>query len=431
MNDLLLRQVTVVDPQGPHHEGPVDILIAEGRIAKVGKRITKGDAREVKAEGLHVSPGWVETRAHFADPGEEYKQGLTNGLDAAAAGGFTAVAVLPGTTPPVDQRSAVEYLLRKGSGHAVRVLPIGALSKGLKGQQLAEHYDMHEAGAVAFSDDTTPVRNTRLMLLALQYALNFDGRVITFAQDPDLLAMGQMHEGAMSTRLGLRGIPAIAETIQLARDLDLLAYTGGRLHVACLSTAEGVEMVRQAKARKLLVTASVAAHHLLLDDGCLRGFDSHYKVMPPLRDAAHIEALREGVKDGTIDTITSDHRPEDTEHKKVEFPQAAFGAIGLETAYAVANTVLHPRMSVRRIVERFCHGPRAALGLPVPHVAEGEVAEITLFAPEHHWSLTEADIVSRSRNTPLIGQRFIGKPMGIVANGRFMGVLARSQAVAG
>lgn len=429
MNDLLLRQVNVVDPGGPHHETTVDILITDGRVAKVGKRITKGDATEVKADGLHASPGWVETRAHFADPGEEYKQGLWNGLDAAAAGGFTATAVLPNTTPPVDQRSTVEYLLRKGQGHAVRVLPIGALSKGLKGQQLAEHYDMQQAGAVAFTDDLAPVRNTRLMLLALQYAQNFDGRIITFAQDPDLAALGQMHEGPMSTRLGLRGIPAIAETAQLARDLELLDYTGGRLHVAAVSTAGAVELIRQAKARKLRVTASVSAHHLLLDDGCLRGFDSHYKLMPPLRDALHIEALREGVKDGTIDTITSDHRPEDTEHKTVEFPQAAFGAIGLETAYAVANTVLHPRMSVRRIVERFCHGPRNVLGLPVPKIEEGATAEITLFAPEHHWSLTEADLVSRSKNTPLIGQRFIGRAMGIVANGQFVPGRALATAV--
>lgn len=419
MSDLLLRHVTVVDPGGPHHDEELDILVQHGTITRVGKRLPKG-TEEVRLEGLCVSPGWVESRAHFGDPGEEYKQGLLNGLDAAAAGGFTAVAVLPSTTPVVDQRSAVEYLLRKGQGHAVRVLPLGALTKGLKGEQLAEHFDMQAAGAVAFCDDQRPVRNTRLMLLALQYALNFNGRVITFAQDPDLLAQAQMHEGAMSARLGMRGLPPMAETVQLARDLGLLAYTGSRLHVATVSTAEGVELIRQAKARKLNVTASVAAHHLLLDDGCLRGFDTAYKLMPPLRDEHHIEALREGVKDGTLDTITSDHRPEDVEHKKVEFAQAAFGAIGLETAFAVAHTVLAPRMTLRRIVERFCHGPRAALGLPVPHIGEGLPAELTLFAPEHHWKLTEADLVSTSKNTPFLRHRFTGRAMGIVANGRWV-----------
>ena len=418
MKDLLLRQVKVLDPGGPLHNTVTDLQIENGRLVKAGAKLPKGKGEEISMEGLHASPGWVDLRAHFRDPGEEYKEGLVNGLDAAAAGGFTAVAVLPSTNPPVDQRAAVEYLLRKGQDHGVRVLPLGALTKGLKGEQLAELFDMHDAGAVAFTDDLHPADNTRLMVLALQYVMNFDGRVMALAQDTDLCAQGQMHEGVMSTRLGMRGIPAIAEPIRLARDLELLEYTGSRLHVDVVSTAQGVELIRQAKAKKLRVTASVAAHHLMLDDGSLRGFDTNYKVMPPLRSLEHMEALREGVKDGTIDSIVSDHRPEDTEHKKVEFAQAAFGIIGLETSYAVANTALKSRMTDRRIVERFCQGPRAALGLPVPHLVEGEMAEITLFAPEHQWMFAETDIVSRSRNTPFIGHRFTGKVMGIVANGQ-------------
>lgn len=418
MKDVLLRQVTVLDPGGPLHNQTVDLRITDGRLVKAGAKLPKGDSELIAVDGLHASPGWVDLRAHFRDPGEEYKEGLVNGLDAAAAGGFTAVAVLPSTQPAVDQGASVEYLLRKGQGHAVRVLPLGALTKGNKGEQLAELYDMHQAGAVAFTDDLAPARNTRLMLLALQYAQNFDGRVMAMAQDADLALLGQMHEGVMSTRLGLRGIPAMAEPIRLARDLRLLEYTGGRLHVDVVSTAGGVELVRQAKAKKLRVTASVAAHHLMLDDGVLRGFDSNYKVMPPLRSPEHIEALREGVKDGTLDSIVSDHRPEDTEHKKLEFGHAAFGIIGLETSYAVANTVLKSRMPVRKVVERFCQGPRAALGLPVPHLVEGELLEATLFNPEHQWMLTEADLVSRSHNTPFLGNRFTGKALGIVGNGQ-------------
>ncbi len=418
MKQLLLCDVKVLDPGGPLHDSTTDILVEDGRITKTGKLKAKADVQQVRMEGLHASPGWVDLRAHFRDPGEEYKEGLVNGLDAAAAGGFTAVAVLPGTLPPVDQCATVEYLLRKAQGHAVRVLPLGCITKGMKGEQLAELFDMHQAGAVAFTDDLTPARNARLMLLALQYAMNFDGRIMAFAQEQDLSFMGQMHEGVMSTRLGLKGIPPMAEAIRLKRDLELLEYTGSRLHVDVLSTKEGVEAVRQAKARKLRVTASVAAHHLLLDDGCLRGFDTNYKVMPPLRDMEHIEALRDGVKDGTIDCIVSDHRPEDTEHKDLEFAHAAFGIIGLETSYAVANTALKGRMTARRIVERFCQGPRTALGLPVPHLVEGEMAEMTLFAPEHQWMFTEADIVSRSHNTPFVGHRFTGKAVGIVGNGQ-------------
>ncbi len=431
MNALLLRQVTVIDPGGPHHDETVDVLIEGGKITRTGRRLPKGEAPELRMEGLHLSPGWVESRAHFRDPGEEYKQGIRNGLDAAAAGGFTRVAVLPSTTPATDSRAGVEYLLRKAAGHAVRVLPLGALTRGLSGQQLAEHFDMREAGAIAFCDDQHPVRNTRLMLLALQYALNFDGRVISFPLDHDLGAHGQMHEGHMNVRLGMRGIPAMAEAVALARDLALLEYTGSRMHVATVSTAESVELIRQAKAKKLRITASVAAHNLLLDDGCLRGFDTNYKVLPPLRDPTHVEALREGVKDGTIDTITSDHRPEDTEHKKVEFPQAEFGIIGLETAFAVASTAMKARLSVRKIVERFCHGPRAALGLSVPHVAEGTEAELSLFLPEQDWVFTSADIVSRSKNTPFVGYHFTGRPVGIVAQGQAMLSPSLDEAVIG
>lgn len=418
MNELLIRHARILDPGGPHHEEDPDVLIRDGRIERVGRRIPKEGVPELRLDGLHLSPGWVDTRVHFRDPGEEYKQGVRNGLDAAAAGGFTAVCVLPSTEPVIDSRAGVDYLRRASDGHAVALHPLGAMTKGLKGEQLAEMYDMRQAGAVAFCDDQRPTGNARTMLLALQYALNFDGHVIGFPQDNDLAAMGLMHEGAMSVRLGMRGVPAIAEQMRIARDLALLEYTGSRLHIATVSTAEGVRLIREAKARKLRVTASVAAHNLLLDDGCLREFDTDYKVMPPLRDAAHIEALREAVKDNTIDTITSDHRPEDVEHKKVEFPQAASGIIGLETAYAVANSALKGRMNDRRIVERLCQGPRGALGLALPHIKEGAAADLTLFAPDLEWVFAESDIVSRSRNTPFIGYRFTGRPVGIVSRGQ-------------
>ena len=418
MKDLLLRNITVIDPGGEQHEAETDILISGTRIARIGQRLPKGEAREVNRPGAHVSLGWVDLRAHFRDPGEEWKEGLLNGLEAAAAGGFTAVAVLPSTEPTLDSRAGIEYLLRKAEGHAVRVLPLGSLTKGLKGEQLAELYDLQQAGALAFTDDQHPVRNARLMLLALQYCRNFDGTVISFAHDADLGAGTMMHEGPMSVRLGMRGLTATAETIALQRDLSLLEYTGGRLHVATISTAGSVELIRAAKEKKLKVTCSVAAHNLLLDDGCLRGFDTNYKVLPPLRDREHIDALREGLRDGTIDAVVSDHRPEDVEHKKLEFAQAAFGMIGLETAFAVANTALKGHMSLRRIIERFSHGPRRVLGLPVHHIAEGAPADLTLFDPECDRTFSEDDIVSRSRNTPFIGQHFVGRPLGIVANGK-------------
>lgn len=268
--------------------------------------------------------------------------------------------------------------------------------------------------------------------LALQYVNGLPGKtppIMVFPNDPDL-GKGVMHEGPMSTRLGMKGIPPMAETVQLARDLALLEYTGGHLHVSTISTAGSVELIRQAKARKLKVTASVAAHNLLLDDGCLRGFETCYKVMPPLRDSSHIEALREGVKDGTIDAIVSDHRPEDREHKVLEFGPAAFGIIGLETAFAVANTALKGSMGLRRIVERFTSGPRTVLGIPNLHIEAGAPADLTFFDPDVDWTCAEADLPSRSHNTPFLGQRFTGRPIGIVGNGRLVLSPAYAHAVA-
>ncbi|MBK8500221.1 MAG: dihydroorotase [Flavobacteriales bacterium] len=420
MSEFVLRHVKITDPGGPHHDEVADILVKDGRIDRIDARL-KSNAHEVRIAGLHLSPGWVDLRAHFRDPGQEWKQGIPNGLDSAAAGGFTTVCVLPSTDPVIDGRSGVEYVQRKAAGHAVRLLPLGAITKGLKGEQLAELHDMQLAGAAGFSDDQRAIRNSRLMLLALQYVNGLPGAplpVMSWPQDPDLSAFGLMHEGPMSTRLGMKGLPAIAETMQLARDLALLEYAGGHLHASTISTAASVDLIRQAKARKLKVTASVAAHNLLLDDGCLRGFETCYKVLPPLRDATHIAALREGVKDGTIDAIVSDHRPEDREHKVLEFGPAAFGIIGLETAFAAANTALKGGMSLRRIIERFSHGPRAVLGLPVVHVEERSPADLTLFDPEADWTCAENDLPSRSHNTPFLGQRFAGRPVGIVGNGQ-------------
>lgn len=414
MSALQLEQVHVVDPGGPSHGSVVDILIEGGRITRIGARLPKGKAKRIGAPGLHVSPGWVDMGAHFREPGEEYKEGVENGLNEAARGGYTAVCVLPSTHPVVDSRAQVEYLLRRATGHAVRLLPLAAISQGLEGRQLAELHDMHRAGAVGFTDDLRTRGSVRLLLLALQYVSPFQGLVLAHADEADLSAGGQMHEGAMSARLGLRGIPAMAEAIGLRRNVDLLAYTGSRMHIPLVSTAEGVAIIAEGKRQGLRLSASVAAHHLLLDDGCLRGFDSRYKVFPPLRSARHIEALREAVKEGVIDHVVSDHRPEDTDHKRVEFGQAAPGMIGLTTTFAAANTALKGRMSTRRIVERFCHGPRRILGLDVPHVVEGERAEITLFDPDHEWTYTRADVSSRSDNSPYIGQRFTGRSWGVV-----------------
>lgn len=420
MTEVILRRARVVDPGGPHHEEEVDILLRNGVVERVGRSLRAPVATELRVNGLHVSMGWVDLRSHFRDPGEEWKCGIANGLDAAAAGGFTAVCALPSTQPITDAQAGVTHMLRRAQGHAVRLLPLGTVTQGMDGKRLAELHDMRKAGALGFTDDTRPIRDARLMANALQYSAGLPGGappVMVLPLEQDLTGTGVMHEGSVSARLGLRGIPAEAEALQLARDIALLEYAGGHLHAATISTAQAVELIRKAKARKLRITASVAAHHLLLDDACLSGFESCYKVLPPLRDAPHIEALRQGVKDGTIDAVVSDHRPEDPERKVVEFGHAAFGIIGLETSFAVARTALKA-IPVRRLVERFTSGPRAVLGLPAVHIAEGSAADMTLFDPDAAWTCTETDLVSRSRNTPFIGHRFIGRPIGIVAGGQ-------------
>ena len=432
MTDVILRRASVVDPGGPHHEEEVDILVRNGVVERVGRGLRASGAIEVRINGLHVSTGWLDLRSHFRDPGEEWKCGIANGLDAAAAGGYTAVCALPSTQPVTDGQAGVTHMLRRAQGHAVRLLPLGTLTEGMEGKRLAELHDMRQAGAIGFTDDTRPIRDARLMANALQYSTGLPGGappIMVLPLDPDLTGAGVIHEGPMSAQLGLRGIPAEAEALQLARDIALLEYAGGHLHAATISTAQAVELVRKAKARKLRITASVAAHHLLLDDARLNAFESCYKVMPPLRDAYHIEALRQGLKDGTIDAVVSDHRPEDPEHKIVEFGQAAFGIIGLETSFAVARTALKA-VPLRRLLERFTSGPRAVLGLPALRITEGSVADITLFDPDAAWTCTEADLTSRSRNTPFLGHRFIGRPIGIIANGQMRLAPAFEEALA-
>ncbi|MFN3875054.1 MAG: dihydroorotase, partial [Flavobacteriales bacterium] len=315
----------------------------------------------------------------------------------------------------------IAYALRKAEGGPARLLPLGCLTQRGEGQQMAELHDMRLAGAVGFTDDLHPIANSRLLAIALEYSAHLPGGappIMVFAQDAHLIAQGVMHEGRVSAQLGLRSIPAEAEAIRAARDIALLEYAGGHLHLACISTAQAVELVRQAKARKLKVSASVAAHHLLLDDSALAGFDSNFKVMPPLRDQAHIDALRQGLKDGTIDAIVSDHRPEDRESKAIELGRAAFGIAGIETAFAAAHTALRGTASLRRIIERLAHGPRQVLGLPPQHLHEGASADISLFDPEADWVPREDDLVSLARNTPFIGHRFRGRAVGCVAQGR-------------
>lgn len=396
--------------------------ISQGVIRAIGKNLPMepGVQEIVFDQPAFVSPGWLDVGIHTGDPGYEHREDLRTAGQAAAAGGFTTVACMPNTRPPADTKSAVAYLQNKTAGHTVTFLPIGAVSVGTDGKDLAELYDMHTAGAVAFSDGRSPLQDAGLLLRALQYAQAFNGLVLHWPHHKTIAGGGQMHEGIMSTRLGMKGIPALAEEVTVQRDLSLLEYAGGRLHLHLLSTARGVALVRAAKAAGLPVTASVAVANLCFTDEMLAEFETAWKVLPPLRTEMHRKALLEGVADGTIDFICSNHTPWDTEAKELEFPFAEFGMIGLETAFALCRTFLDKQLSLQDLVQKWAVGPRQVLGLPVPELKPGARAELTLFNPDTEWTFTKQDIRSKSDNTPFIGQTFKGKVIGIINNGQMV-----------
>ncbi|MEM9023722.1 MAG: dihydroorotase [Bacteroidota bacterium] len=417
MSQLLLKNATIVTSNGSDH--PQDVLITNGTIERIAPGIEAEKAETITSDHLMVSSGWFDLHVNFRDPGFEYKEDLTSGTQAAARGGFTGVACMPATHPVVDSKSGVDYIRNATRDALVDVHPIGALSKARNGKELSELYDMHQAGAIAFSDDKRTVHDTDLLKRALLYCRDFNGLVMHYPNDPHLSGEGKMNEGVMSTQLGLKGMPALAEEINVARDLALLEYTGGRLHFSTISTAGSVELIRQAKQRGLAVSAEVAAHNLVLNDEALDHFDTNYKVLPPLRTAADQEALKAGLLDGTIDAICSDHQPENEENKKRELDHASFGMTGLETAFAVVNMHLGDALSVPQLVNVLSWRPREILGLPVPAIAAGEPANLTVFDPTLGWTYATSSVRSKSYNSPFLNQQLTGKVLAVVNNGSY------------
>lgn len=412
--NLLLRQAMVIDPASPAHQTTVDIHIQEGCIAAMAPSLAVNDAQVLDANGAWCFPGLLDFGVQSGDPGYEYREDLSSLSEAALAGGFTALITFPNTDPPVHSKSEVAYLMRRQSELPVDIYPLGALSVDCQGKDIAELMDMRAAGAIAFGDGLLPVQHAGLMMRGLQYVMAFDGIVVNHPADQTLASGGQLHEGHTSAWLGLRGIPALAEELMVERDLRLLEYTGSRLHLAGLSAAGAVERVRQAKKAGLRVTASVAVMNLLFTDEAMTGFDARYKVLPPLRSHDDREALIEGLLDGTIDFIFSNHVPLDTEAKDREFPYAEFGALGLQTALPALHTYLGKRFSPEQMARWLARHPREAFGLPVPRIAAGEPADLTLFDPRMEWTFQLADIRSRSANSPFVGQRLKGRVLGTV-----------------
>jgi dihydroorotase len=406
----LLKSVTIVSPGSPLNGAVRDIHIENGEIRDIKANLKAGDAETIRIPGLCVSPGWVDLCADFRDPGEEYKEGLANGLDAAARGGFTHVVTMPGTHPAIDHRSKVEYILARSANHAVRVLPAATMSEKRAGEQLSELYDMQQAGAVLFTDDQ-PIERAELMRRALEYSTSLGALIGAYACDADLLGKGVMHEGLTSTGNGLKGIPEMVETIRLQRDLELLRYTGGRMHVMAISTAESVKLIREAKKSGLQVTCSVSANHLFFNDQALEGFDANLKVLPPFRDETDRKALIRAVNDGTIDAICSDHRPEDVEHKDREFVRATFGIGAIEQCFSAA---LAAGITAERFVERTAIAPREILGLSAAAIEKGAPADLTLFTANGAETIAKGQNISKAWNNPYLGHTLPGKVHGII-----------------
>lgn len=407
--NLLLRQALIVDPASPYNGHKKDIHISEGRIEAIGDRLHAPGAEFMEAEGAWCSPGWLDFGTQGGDPGLEHREDFNSLSEAALAGGYTSLVCAPNTDPPLHSKSEIAYIMAQNRRLPVQLLPLGAASMHCQGKDITEMLDMRAAGAVAFGDGHVPIANSGLMLRALQYATAFDGIIVNRPSDAGIAAGGQLHEGAVSTRMGLRGIPALAEELMTERDLHLLAYTGSRLHLWGLSTRGAVEMVRRAKKSGLRVTASVAALNLLFTDEALGNFNENFKVLPPLRSESDREALLEGLEDGTLDFIFSNHLPLDPEAKDREFPYSDFGAIGLQTTAAALHTKLADRFSPQQWVQWLAIRPREVFGLPVPAIHTGEEARLTLFHPNAAWTFQLEHILSKSHNSPLIGASFKGR----------------------
>uniref|UniRef100_UPI00404A4BBF dihydroorotase n=1 Tax=Flavobacterium sp. TaxID=239 RepID=UPI00404A4BBF len=402
MTQVILKQAKIIDASSPFHNQVMDIKIENGTITQIEKEIpTTSGFEVVNIPNLHVSKGWMDSSVSFGEPGYEERETIENGLKVAAKSGFTAVALQPNSNPTIDNLAQVRFVLDRAKNQATTLYPIGALTKGSEGTDLAELFDMKNAGAIAFGDYKKALQNANLQKIALQYVQDFDGMLIAFCQDSTLKGVGIANEGVVSTKLGMKGIPALAEELQVARNLFLLEYTGGKLHIPTISTQGSIKLIKEAKAKGLKVTCSVAVHNLVLNDEVLMGFDTRYKVLPPLREEATRKALVEAVLDGTIDCITSDHNPLDIEHKKLEFDLAKDGTIGLESAFGALLTVLPLEVVVEKL-----NANKLVFNVENPSLEIGNKAEISLFITEENWMFGKENIK--------------GKAIGIYNNGQLI-----------
>ncbi len=415
MATILITSATLVSAAHPLHMSTVDVLIKNGKIEKLAKQIKSDDKKlqQIDAKGSFLALGFFDLNVNFGEPGYETKEDIATGSAAAAAGGFTAVAVQPNTNPPIHSRSEVALIVNTAKGNLVDVYPIGAISRKREGKELAELFDMKLTGAVAFSDGNHAVQQAGLMGRALLYAKGFQGLIMSHPEDDSIAGGNKMNEGEVSTYLGMKGNPNLAESIMVSRDLFLAEYNEAAIHFSTISTEESVDLIKKAKAKGLKVTCDVAAHNLVFTDEEVKGFDSNYKVNPPLRTKKDIKALLKGLKDGTIDAIVSQHTPHEIEFKNVEFQIAYDGIIASQT---VLPLLVKAGLSPEAIVEKLSVGPRKVLSLPVPSLEEGADANLVLFSTDKKWIFDAKTNKSKAANSPLFGQELTGKVLAVFNN---------------
>ena len=408
---VLIKRAIIISKASPFHGKSLDILMENGIISAIGNNLkTKAD-KTININGLHVSSGWMDCFANFCDPGQEYKETLETGSKAAAAGGFTKVMLIPNTQPVVYNKSQVEYLIQKSKDLPVQILPIGSITKNAEGKELSEMYDMHKTGAISFSDGINPVQSSGILQKALEYVLVMDGTIIQLPDDRSIGSSGLMNEGIVSTRLGLSGKPSISEELMIARDIELVRYTGSKIHFTGVSTAKSLALIAAAKREKLKVSCSVTPYHLFFCEDDLKEYDTNLKVNPPLRTKKDRDALRKGVKNGIVDFIASHHQPQDWDHKVCEFEYAKNG---METLESVFGAVCACGISAEDFVRMQTENVRNIFGLPISSIEKGSKADITLFIPGEEYVFEEQNILSKCKNNAFIGKKLIGRVIGII-----------------
>ena len=424
--NLLIKSAKIIDTNSKYHNKIMDVFIKDGKIDKIAKSIkgckeslANGSEIEFSANNLHLSPGWFDLHANFSEPGNEQRETLESGSMAAAKGGYTGVMIMPNTIPSLDNKGMIKYIQNATTGNIVDILPAGNLTMKQNGNEIVEMHDMSKAGCLAFTDDKKSIKRNEVLKIAMLYAKDCDALIMNFPNESSIANDGHMHEGAVSTKLGLKGIPAIAEEIMVDRDINICEYTNSRFHLSYLSTKGSAERVKKAKSKGLKISADVALHNLFLTDEALNNFDTRYKVMPPLRTKKDNKALIKALKEGTIDVITTDHSPQDNEHKRVEFDNAKNGIIGLESAFGLLGMHLVPELGLSQIIQNIAINPRKILGMNEATLIEGNRANVTLFNPDLEWVFTKDDIKSKSENTPFLGVKLKGKALAIYNNGKF------------